>query len=146
MIFSASTGNYPRYFTSSETCLNSKERYHSFSRSTEVIYLKKGSDMIYIKTQVFRLLRYYSPAPRNIARSDWVTQKHHTQHDIINNTALWASFTLIMLHSREREFFNLIMRYISLMTRKNSKESLTTIFYTVIIYLCISFNRKVWMS
>ena len=31
-------------------------------------------DMIYIKTQVFRLLRYYSPAPRNIARSDWVTQ------------------------------------------------------------------------
>ena len=30
--------------------------------------------MIYIKTQVFRLLRYYSPAPRNIARSDWVTQ------------------------------------------------------------------------
>ena len=31
-------------------------------------------DTIYIKTQVFRLLRYYSPAPRNIARSDWVTQ------------------------------------------------------------------------
>ena len=31
-------------------------------------------DMIYIKTQVFRLLRYYSPAPRNIARSDWATQ------------------------------------------------------------------------
>ena len=30
--------------------------------------------MIYIKTQVFRLLRYYSPAPRNIARSDWATQ------------------------------------------------------------------------
>ena len=27
-------------------------------------------DTIYIKTQVFRLLRYYSPAPRNIARSD----------------------------------------------------------------------------
>ena len=34
----------------------------------------KVSDMIYIKTQVFRLLRYYSPAPRNIARSDWATQ------------------------------------------------------------------------
>ena len=32
------------------------------------------TDMIYIKTQVFRLLRYYSPAPRNIARSDWATQ------------------------------------------------------------------------
>ena len=32
------------------------------------------ADMIYIKTQVFRLLRYYSAAPRNIARSDWVTQ------------------------------------------------------------------------
>ena len=31
-------------------------------------------DMIYIKTQVFRLLRYYSPAPMNIARSDWATQ------------------------------------------------------------------------
>ena len=31
-------------------------------------------DTIYIKTQVFRLLRYYSPAPRKIARSDWATQ------------------------------------------------------------------------
>ena len=31
-------------------------------------------DTIYIKTQVFRLLRYYSPAPRNVARSDWATQ------------------------------------------------------------------------
>ena len=31
-------------------------------------------DTIYIKNQVFRLLRYYSPAPRNIARSDWATQ------------------------------------------------------------------------
>ena len=30
--------------------------------------------------------------------------KHHTQHDIINNTALWAPVTLIMLHTREREF------------------------------------------
>ena len=65
----------------------------------------KGSDTIYIKTQVFRLLRYYSPEPWNIATSDWVTEnwKHHTQHDIINNTALWATFTLIMLHSREME-------------------------------------------
>ena len=33
-----------------------------------------NNDAIYIKTQVFRLLRYYSPAPRNIARSDWATQ------------------------------------------------------------------------
>ena len=32
------------------------------------------TDTIYIKTQVFRLLRYYSPAPRNLARSDWATQ------------------------------------------------------------------------
>ena len=30
----------------------------------------RNTDTIYIKTQVFRLLRYYSPAPRNIARSD----------------------------------------------------------------------------
>ena len=32
------------------------------------------TDTIYIKTQVFRLLRYYSPEPRKIARSDWATQ------------------------------------------------------------------------
>ena len=32
------------------------------------------NDTIYIKTQVFRLLRYYSPAPRKIARSDWAIQ------------------------------------------------------------------------
>ena len=32
------------------------------------------NDTIYIKTQFFRLLRYYSPAPRNITRIDWVTQ------------------------------------------------------------------------
>ena len=36
VIFSAGTGNSPRYFTSSETSLTSKGRYHSFSRSTEV--------------------------------------------------------------------------------------------------------------
>ena len=57
------------------------------------------NDMIYIKTQVFMLLRYYSPAPRNIARSDRVTQRHHTQDDIIINIAQWAPFPLIMLHS-----------------------------------------------
>ena len=42
--------------------------------STNDRMLRYKSDTIYIKTQVFRLLRYYSPAPRNIARSDWVTQ------------------------------------------------------------------------
>ena len=36
----------------------------------------------------------------------------------------------------------LVMPYISLTIKKNSKESLTTIFCTVIIYLYISFNRK----
>ena len=40
----------------------------------ELISAVIATDMIYIKTQVHRLLRYYSPAPRNIARSDWVTQ------------------------------------------------------------------------
>ena len=40
----------------------------------------------------------------------------------------------------------LIMPYISLLTKKNSKESLTTIFCTVTTYLYISFNRKLWMS
>ena len=46
---------------------------------------KRKCDMIYIKTQVFRLLRYYSPAPRNIARSDWVTQNitHNMTSSII---------------------------------------------------------------
>ena len=34
------------------------------------------------------------------------------------------------------------MPYISITTRKNSKESLTTIFCTITIYLYISFNRK----
>ena len=40
----------------------------------------------------------------------------------------------------------LIMPYSSLMTRINSKESLTTRFCKVTIYLYISFNRKLWMS
>ena len=40
----------------------------------------------------------------------------------------------------------LIMPYISLTNKKNSIESLTAIFCTVIIYLYISFNRKLWMS
>ena len=40
----------------------------------QTVFLVTSHDTIYIKTQVFRLLRYYSPAPRNIARSDWATQ------------------------------------------------------------------------
>ena len=58
-----------------------QERYHSSSKSTENKYLKKWSDMIYIKTHVLRSLRYYSPAPRNTARSDCITE-NITQHDI----------------------------------------------------------------
>ena len=44
-----------------------------------------NTDTIYIKTQVFRLLRYYSQAPRNIARSDWATQNitHNMTSSII---------------------------------------------------------------
>ena len=99
--------------------------------------------MIYIKTQVFRLLRYYSPAPRNIARNDWATQ-NITQHDIIKNIALWASFSLIMLHSRKEKFSYALHKPHE--QKKNSKESLTTIFCTVIIHLYASFNRKLLMS
>ena len=42
-------------------------------------------DTIYIKTQVFRILRCYSPAPRNIARSDRATQNitHNMTSSII---------------------------------------------------------------
>ena len=40
-------------------------------------------DTIYIKTQVFRLLRYYSPAPRNIARIDWETE--HITHNMTSS-------------------------------------------------------------
>ena len=47
-------------------------------------------DTIYIKTQVFRLLRYHSPAPRNIARSDWATQNitHNMTSSIIQPNGL----------------------------------------------------------
>ena len=62
VIFSVIIGNSPRYFISSVTVLISRERSLSSSRSTKVSYLKKGSDTIYIKSQVFRLLRYYSPS------------------------------------------------------------------------------------
>ena len=101
-----------------------------------------AADTIYIKTQVFRLLRYYSPSPRNIDRSDWATQNitHNMTSSIIQPHGL---------HSPKLCFTKkgiLVMPYISLMTRKNSKESLTTIFCTVIFYLYISFNRQLWMS
>ena len=45
-----------------------------------------GYDTIYIKTQVFRLLRYYSPVPRNVARSEWATQNitHNMTSSIIH--------------------------------------------------------------
>ena len=49
------------------------------------------------------------------------------------------------IHSNYASFTRkgiLIMPYINLTTKKNSKESLTTIFCTVIIYLYILFNRK----
>ena len=49
------------------------------------------------------------------------------------------------IHSNYASFTRkgiLIMPYISLMNKKNSKESLTTIFCTVTIHLYISFNRK----
>ena len=44
-------------------------KHWKFSKGFHII-----RDLFDIKTQVFRLLRYYSPAPRNIARSDWATQ------------------------------------------------------------------------
>ena len=53
------------------------------------------------------------------------------------------------IHSNYASFMRkviLIMPYISLMNKKNSKESLTSIFCTVTIHLYISFNRRLWMS
>ena len=51
-----------------------RQPWMNFLPSTWAFRCKRYPDTIYIKTQVFRLLRYYSPAPRNIARSDWATQ------------------------------------------------------------------------
>ena len=61
-------------------------------------------DTINIKTQVFRLLRYYSPTPRKIARNDWATQ--NITHNMTSSLKqpYGVHVTLIMLHSREREF------------------------------------------
>ena len=50
------------------------------------------------------------------------------------------------IHSNYASFTKkgiIIMPYISLMTKKNSNKSLTTLFCTVIIYLYISFNRQI---
>ena len=57
--------------------------------------------MIYIKTQVFRLLGYYSPAPRNIARSDWATQNitHNMTSSIIQPHGL-HSLQLCFIHEK----------------------------------------------
>ena len=60
--------------------------------------------MIYIKTQVFTLLRYYSQAPQKYCLKRLGNSKHHTQHDILIYIALWARFPLMMLYSRNREF------------------------------------------
>ena len=66
------------------------------------------------------------------------TTCHHQKHSPMGFFhSNYASFT------KKR---NLVMPYISLTNKKNSKESLTTIFCTVIIHLYISFNRKLWMS
>ena len=46
-------------------------------------FLPTSTGTIYIKTQVFRILRYYSPVPRNIARRDWVTQ--NTTHNMTSS-------------------------------------------------------------
>ena len=62
------------------------EVIHGILRDMKVLPSKADPcDMIYIKTQVFRLLRYYSPEHRNIARSDWVTQNitHNMTSSII---------------------------------------------------------------
>ena len=76
-------------------------------------------DTIYIKTQIFRLLRYYSPAPRNIARSDWATQ------NITHNMTSSIKQPYGLLHTNYASFTRkgiLIMPYISLTTKGNSKE------------------------
>ena len=58
-----------------------------------------SGETIYIKTQVFRLLRYYSPALQEYCQRRLGNSKHHTQHDIIIDIAQWASFPLNMFHS-----------------------------------------------
>ena len=99
--------------------------------------------MIYIKTQVFRLLRYYSPAPRNIARSDWVTQNiTHNMTSSLKQPYGLHSLQLCFIH--EKGNFNYALH------KPHEQKELQRIthhfIYTVIIYLYTSFNRKLWMS
>ena len=58
---------------------------HMPKKMTYLLWRDGVDDTIYIKTQVFRLLRYYSPATRNVARSDWATQNitHNMTSSII---------------------------------------------------------------
>ena len=51
-------------------------------------------DMIYIQTQVFKLLRYYSPSLQKYCLKRLGNSKHPTQHAIIIYIAQWASFPL----------------------------------------------------
>ena len=72
-------GQLPRGHTCCQLYVTDKGFIYvvSMKRKSEVLLAIKQfakDDMIYIKTQVFRLLRYYSRAPRKIARSDWATQ------------------------------------------------------------------------
>ena len=59
----------------------------SFMADIKLDWWQIVTDTIYIKTQVLRLLRYYSPAPRNIARRDWVTQNitHNMTSSIVQS-------------------------------------------------------------
>ena len=62
---------------SNHLCLNERRKWREAITKNYTVWKTKKSgrtDTIYIKPQVFRLLRYYSPAPMNIARSDWATQ------------------------------------------------------------------------
>ena len=58
-------------------------------------------DTIYIKTQAFSLLRYYSPAPRKIDRSDWATQNitHNMTSSKIQPSGL-HSLKLCFIHEK----------------------------------------------
>ena len=62
--------------TESKPISNQKQKLASFKKGIkrEETAYPTLNDTIYIKTQVFRLLRYDSPAPRKIAKSDWSTQ------------------------------------------------------------------------
>ena len=52
----------------------------------------------------FQVIKILLPSTLEYCLKRLGNSKHHTQHDIINNIAPWASFTLIMLHSRKENF------------------------------------------